>query len=108
MNPAAERLFDVKHLNVQSKAFSRMLIWIIENLDNKNLISVLSQLGLYTNKNIKNLRTESSWANHVTKEVKGDEGKGQGDAHTEVLGQLPRGYPREEGKNNLPFISKTS
>lgn len=45
VNPAAERLFDVKYMNVQSKAFSRMLIWIIENLGNKNLIAVLSQLG---------------------------------------------------------------
>jgi len=44
-NPAAQRLFDVNHLSKQSKAFVRMMYWIVENIDNSNLEKVLSQLG---------------------------------------------------------------
>lgn len=44
-NPAAKRLFDVNELELQSKAFVKMLYWIMENMDNKDLASVLEKLG---------------------------------------------------------------
>lgn len=44
-NPAAQRLFDSNDIAKQSKAFVRMLYWIVENIDNSNLSEVLAQLG---------------------------------------------------------------
>lgn len=44
-NPAGQRLFEMSEIATQSKAFIRMLYWIVENLDNNNLGPVLSQLG---------------------------------------------------------------
>eukprot|EP01127_Copromyxa_protea_P005524 TRINITY_DN15448_c0_g1_i1.p1 TRINITY_DN15448_c0_g1~~TRINITY_DN15448_c0_g1_i1.p1 ORF type:complete len:722 (+),score=192.81 TRINITY_DN15448_c0_g1_i1:32-2197(+) len=44
-NPAGTRLFDMSEMATQSKAFVRMLYWIVENMDNQDLGPVLSQLG---------------------------------------------------------------
>lgn len=44
-NPAGQRLFEMSEIATQSKAFVRMLYWIVENLENQDLGPVLSQLG---------------------------------------------------------------
>lgn len=44
LSPASKRLFQADHMDIQSKAFVRMLSWIIENLEN-DFTATLSQLG---------------------------------------------------------------
>jgi hypothetical protein len=45
INPGAQRLFHKKNLEQQSKAFVRMLFWIIENIESRDLSTVIVQLG---------------------------------------------------------------
>lgn len=45
INPGAQRLFHKKNLEQQSKAFVRMLFWIIENIESNDLSHVIVQLG---------------------------------------------------------------
>jgi hypothetical protein len=43
--PGAQRLFNKRNLELQSKAFVRMLYWIVENIETPDLSSVVVQLG---------------------------------------------------------------
>lgn len=45
LHPSGRRLFHEAKMDLQSKAFVRMLYWIIENMDSKDLSSVIVQLG---------------------------------------------------------------
>lgn len=45
VNPGAARLFNEKNLELQSKAFVKMLYWIVENMETLDLSSVVIQLG---------------------------------------------------------------
>lgn len=43
--PGAQRLFNESNMDFQGKAFVRMLYWIIENMESKDLSNVIIQLG---------------------------------------------------------------
>lgn len=46
LHPSGRRLFHEDKMDLQSKAFVRMLYWIIENMDSKDLSGVIVQLGM--------------------------------------------------------------
>jgi hypothetical protein len=47
LHPSGRRLFHEAKMDLQSKAFVRMLYWIIENMDSKDLSGVIVQLGVF-------------------------------------------------------------